>query len=1204
MVLRRAGLCGAKLSFSALGHQLTLLYSFPPWGAVPAKGIAGQQDLPLPASFAAAAAAAAAETEGAVSARECEKLPFRVVLLLLFLSPARPASISHFSHHRHPVFVHSFPLLPTCVGCLSHCCDRHGLDLRIADFLNGFGAKRREHDAHMEEQEPGGRVIGSPMSPTPEPHGPSNHREPPSNASLPKEPKKKKKKKKNKNHRKHPDSDPAQPTDPADADHAQSREHKKKHKGKKKSRSSKTNGVQSPDAEQARGSPPSAQQPITNGIAENPPTVDTEAAGQEHVAGSSMDRLHQVSARQIKTEPHVEASPSPYIDVPDNELPFRIADNSIVDGYHARQKSPFIHKREMSIADNGSDPEPESDDEAPLSDLQPSQVKVEPASSESESDLASPSAARLARLSRSRSRSVSRPSPISKPTDQNVSLDPSLALASPFPLTSVLQSLAGDRAPSLAPSRSSTGSNQSIPARSQEPRSASRASTQSSAEQDVQVDGGPMDVDVPNLGDGHVSPQKKQPARPKSARKPKDYEHIEDIIGDTPDGERGSSRQRQSQNAASNTSLEMVSDWLAQPARRTRADVVEDSDHGAPEQGAEAARHTADEDEGDMEQAGAQDTEAPAANKPDVSAGQARRTKKKRRLYSNNSLSLSQLEDDLGEGETQSRMSLSQKSKLKDVMRGDANSREEADASQEPTLPREPKPKRKRRTNEASQDEMENLLAGSSRRKKSKRANKSPGASNDERMEANTQRERLTRVETATGPWTTEELTALGRVADQFQRSYDMDRQDFNAMIHKRPDYTNPMHKEFWDDAVAATPKRSRKQIIERTRRLYNNFVGRGRWSEDQKKELHELFEKHGTKFAEISALINRDQKDIRDYWRNHYVVLEHQRKYFWEPDETEKLKEAVEEALNKIRIDRENNDQFRPRPRAKGLDDESLLDWQQISSAIGLTRSRQQCRWKWQELKDKGAVGEENNHLPKPQHESRTINGVSEALANAREDYRLMSDEEKVQLVEAIHDSGAASDSKIPWKSLVDERFRKKWRRPTLKLVWFRLRKQVPNHEEQDVETNARYLLNYNNVQQSLPRIEDHQADDQVEEKLVNPAPGAKVWRTPSQEPRAVRERQRRSGSASSRASSRARDKVSSEILRLPRGDDQERGRKRNPKLGSPDLGQEDTGAGEGAPQPSASKRTGKGTRRKKGEEGVPVRVPKHLNGEAVAEQ
>lgn len=725
-----------------------------------------------------------------------------------------------------------------------------------------------------------------------------------------------------------------------------------------------------------------------------------------------------------------------------------------------------------------------------------------------------------------------------------------------------------------------------------------------------------VDVDGEGLANGHVSPPEEQPRRAKSARKPKIHQRVhvgnaETIDADEhPDAPVSSRKrtvqkgpQRQGDNAMSNTAVDKVASWLSQPAqRRTHPDVVEDSDHEAAGRSAEAVVHNATR------------AEAPADNEPEVSATQPKKTKKKRQLHSKESLSLSQLEDDFGEGETQSRVSLSQRSKLKDAMRGDRNSLggeigTNVEPSQEATLPKQAKPKRKRRSNDASEDELENLLAGPSRGKKSKKSKKSLDPSDRDRATVEPRRKAASQGEITTGAWTAEELNALGQVVDQFRRSYDMTQPEVNALIHQRPDATNPMHKDFWDGAVAAIHRRTRKQIVERTRRLYNNFVGRGRWDDEQKKELHELFDKHGTKFAEIAALINRDQKDVRDYWRNQYVVHEHQRKYYWKPDETEKLKQAVEEALNKIRIDRENNDQFRPRPRAKGFDDESLLDWQQISSAIGLTRNRQQCKWKWQELKDKGDVGDENDHLPEASRQPRTINGLSEVLANAREDYRVMSVDEQLQLVEAIHDSGFAKDSKIKWKSLVDEHFRAKWLRPSMKLVWFRLRKTVPDHEDQDVQSNARYLINHYNIHQSLPRIEDHQADDQVEEKLVNTVPGSKVWRTPSQEPRAVRERQRRSSSASSRASSRASEKVSSQILRIPGDNDDdddhygepaERGRDHTPRSRSVDLGEEDIEGAEERQHRKTSKGKGKSTRGKKRDEAVPIRIPEHLNGEA----
>ncbi|KAG6358142.1 hypothetical protein INS49_014026 [Diaporthe citri] len=1095
---------------------------------------------------------------------------------------------------------------------------------------------QKEAAEAAEDEQRGGRVIGTPMSPSPPPYpgevrdlrkprgfrtdGGDDARSSDSDHSKSIKKKKKKEKKKKKKRRDSLDSDAANGhldattaamADENDAPAAAPESHKKS-RSKKKSRNKEPNGVQSPDAQHllvshaVGGSPPSGQQPDVNGIAGHAPTLDIEVAEQELIPASSVE---DIASAHLKTEPDTDVD-----DVQDHELPFRIAgiaDDSIVDGDDPSQKSPFMHKREMSIVDDRLDRA--NDDEAATPDLQPSQVKPEPPSSESESDLGSPSVARLDRLERSRSRSISRP-PLVKPAIESFD--------------------AGDQA--TLPSRSSTGSNKSIPARTQDARPTSRDSAHSSSWHNAQqsIDAMDLDVDDQGFANGHVSPPEKQARKAKSAKKPKSHKQAHkskaeagdaDERPDAPASSRKRSaqkgRQHQSDNPMLNTDVDKVANWLQQPARRrTHEDVVEESDHEAADQSAEAVVHNGAQDELQTEEAiqrelqqqlHTRDTEARADKEPEVSATQPKKAKKKRQLHSKESLSLSQLEDDFGEGDNQPRVSLSQRSKLKDVMRGERNSPEDetgtnVEPSQEPSLPKQAKLKRKRRSNGASEDELEDLLAGPSKRKKSKKSSKGLDPSDRDRAAVASRRKRSSQGEIATGPWTSEELVALGRVVDQFCKAYDMEQSELNDMIHQRPEMTNPLHKEFWDNAVAAIDKRTRRQIVERTRRLYNNFVGRGRWDEEQKEQLHDLFDKHGTKFAAIASLINRDQKDIRDYWRNHYVVDGHQRKSRWKPDETEMLKQAVEEALNKIRIDRENNDQFRPRPRAKGFDDESLLDWQQISAAMGLTRNRQQCKFKWQDLKDKGVVGDGNDHLPEASRESKTINGMSEVLANAREDYRVMSVDDQLQVIEAIHDSGATSDSKIRWNSLVDERFRAKWRRPSLKLVWFRLRKTVPDHEEQDVQSNARYLLNYYNVQQSLPRIEDHQADEQVEEKLVNTNPGSKVWRTPSQEPRAVRERQRRSSSASSRASSRASEKVSSQILRIPGNDDDEhgepaqRGRDHTPRSGSLDLGQEDVEGAEKQQHRKKGKGKGKRTHGKKRDEAVPIRIPEHLNGEA----
>lgn len=285
--------------------------------------------------------------------------------------------------------------------------------------------QREAAEARLAELQRGGRVIGPPMSPTPpsspgeqrdtrKPRGRAADNAQDSDASPSKSTKKKKKKKKRR--RDSLDNDDATAAAMADDPHAPANESPKKSKGKKK-RSKKPNGVQSPDAQHllvshaVGGSPPSAQQSDANGIAAHAPTLDTESLEREYMPVSSVENIEPA---QLKTEPDIDEN-----DVPDHELPFRIAGNSIVDGDYPQQKSPFMHKREMSIVDARS--EAQSDDEAPLPDLQPSQIKTEPPSSESESELASPSVARLDRLERSRSRSISRP-PLFKPAIESVSV--------------------------------------------------------------------------------------------------------------------------------------------------------------------------------------------------------------------------------------------------------------------------------------------------------------------------------------------------------------------------------------------------------------------------------------------------------------------------------------------------------------------------------------------------------------------------------------------------------------------------------------------------------------------------------------------------------------------------------------------------------------------------------------------------------------
>lgn len=564
------------------------------------------------------------------------------------------------------------------------------------------------------------------------------------------------------------------------------------------------------------------------------------------------------------------------------------------------------------------------------------------------------------------------------------------------------------------------------------------------------------------------------------------------------------------------------------------------------------------------------------------------KAKKKRSLgKSKDSLSLSQIEGD--DEDVDFPATFSRRISVKPSTTEGSNEPEQSQigGSQVPSPEKARKPKRKRRSgNNASEDEMENLLAaGPSKGRKASNL----GTSDDDRA-AKRKRVSTPAKGKASGPWTLDELNDLGKVVEDFMEENDLTRHELNQLVQAVPNKADSTNKDFWDKAEQAIPQRTRKQITERARRIYHNFVARGTWTQQQKDEIHELFEKHPNKWAEIAGLINRDQKDVRDYWRNTYLVLESQIKSRWSKDEEERLREIMEEALSKIRITRENSDQPRRNSRTKNVDDEAMIDWQQISAAIDLTRSRQQCKWKWVDMREKGLVGDDSILLPTQPRSSvgpsgNKVNGISEELANAREDYRRMDPEDKYRLIDAIKNSGAREDKHIPWRTLVDDRFRTKWHRPALRLTWYRLRQTVPDYEHQDVEANARFLVNHYHVHQMLPRFDDNAIDEMVEEQVIHYNRGKRIWKRPSGDLRAIRERQRRSSSASSRASSQLSRKVSLEILDLS-GDEEAAEAGPSVSRQSAELGEE----------------RGRQTRRpdRLKSDDVSVNIPGHLKGEA----
>ncbi|KAL2268295.1 hypothetical protein VTJ83DRAFT_3141 [Remersonia thermophila] len=294
-----------------------------------------------------------------------------------------------------------------------------------------------------------------------------------------------------------------------------------------------------------------------------------------------------------------------------------------------------------------------------------------------------------------------------------------------------------------------------------------------------------------------------------------------------------------------------------------------------------------------------------------------------------------------------------------------------------------------------------------------------------------------------TGPLSATEQDQITRAVEDFRDSEGLTQEALNQMIQENPQTSkHPLVGQLWATVQDACPSRPRKKLINWCRLRFHNFAARGTWTPEQDEELAELVERHGKKWSLIAAMINRHQKDVRDRWRNYLVCRGTAKTDVWSESEEERFRELVEESIEKIR---------------KGLKRESkqspdkLINWLDISKAMGYTRSRLQCMKKWKRL---SAAEPLPDSIP-----TVLPSGSSWRLGKARLDVRRMTSEDKYSLMCAVRDQNVRSDIRIRWKPIVNDNFGGKYERQALAVTWGRLRTAVPGWEQKTTVECAQYL-------------------------------------------------------------------------------------------------------------------------------------------------
>ncbi|CAL9736104.1 RNA polymerase I termination factor [Monosporozyma servazzii] len=182
---------------------------------------------------------------------------------------------------------------------------------------------------------------------------------------------------------------------------------------------------------------------------------------------------------------------------------------------------------------------------------------------------------------------------------------------------------------------------------------------------------------------------------------------------------------------------------------------------------------------------------------------------------------------------------------------------------------------------------------------------------------------------------------------------------DFDNSLEKKEEGNNfsaEMIDSFWTSVYSIFPYRLNSSIHKHLKRLYNNFDKRGKWTNKEDTSLNDLCTTKGLmgQWLQIGYILNRMPEDCRDRWRNYVMCQGKQKMNQWSIQEEEKLLVIIFNALKSkaVEIGGDKNVIF----TENGLfHDEELfklaINWTQVSETMGLTRSRIQCRYKWNKL-------------------------------------------------------------------------------------------------------------------------------------------------------------------------------------------------------------------------------------------------------------
>ncbi|KAG7887116.1 hypothetical protein KL936_004637 [Ogataea polymorpha] len=180
-----------------------------------------------------------------------------------------------------------------------------------------------------------------------------------------------------------------------------------------------------------------------------------------------------------------------------------------------------------------------------------------------------------------------------------------------------------------------------------------------------------------------------------------------------------------------------------------------------------------------------------------------------------------------------------------------------------------------------------------------------------------------------------EESNAIDLFITEYQNINNMTREEICKRI-----WSNERKKDdFWESLQKVLPERTRASLYKHVRRTYHIFNIRGKWSPEDDERLAQLAAKMEGQWKEIGKEMNRMPEDCRDRWRNYVKCGSNRLRHKWSLEEEDKLRSVIHGMLREQTANSES------------MGVEPVINWTLVSERMGGTRSRIQCRYKWNKL-------------------------------------------------------------------------------------------------------------------------------------------------------------------------------------------------------------------------------------------------------------